>query len=171
MGGLSSVASTAIGALSVANSVMGGINSYQENSGRREYDQQRQKNDLDTANAMAKAENDKYQLRIEAEMADKSRRDALRRNMARQLAKFGASGTDASTGSGQAVLLGMFEESEADKKQRDELDALKASAIDRNMAQQQRVNTLQLTQLKEKDKYNRYTSGASLINGIGKIFG
>ncbi|HEU4839583.1 MAG TPA: hypothetical protein VFS88_09280 [Micavibrio sp.] len=111
----------------------------------------------------------KEQLRLSTEQAEGSRRAALRRAMARQRATYGASGIDSGNGSAQAVLLGMFDESEEELQQRNALDALKTAAIDLGVSQQQRINTLQLTQMKERGRLKNVGSALQSARDIGGI--
>jgi hypothetical protein len=152
MGGITSLASSAMQALGAANALIGVVDSYQNISGNRQYDLQKQQNDLAMRNAAEQAALQKEQIRLSAEQAETNRRSSLRRAMARQRALFGSSGTGSGGGSAQAVLLGMFDESEEDLQQRQALDALKTAAVDQGFSQQQRINTLQLSQLRERDR-------------------
>lgn len=94
-------------------------------------------------------------------------RDALRRAIARQRAQFGASGIDMDSGSAQAVLLGIYDENDEKRAQREALDSLKSNILDNNYANQQRVNTLQLTQLKERNKLKKT---GSVLESLTSIF-
>jgi hypothetical protein len=166
MGGLTSVATTAIQALGAANSILGSVDRYNKDSGRQQYDQVKKQNEIAMKNAQEQAMLQKEELRLNAEKAESERRAALKRAVARQRAEFGASGVGSGAGSSQAVLLGLFDESDEDLKQREALDNLKSRAIDQNISQQQRINTLQLTQLKERDKIKWVTSGIDLLGSL-----
>lgn len=111
----------------------------------------------------------KEQMRLTSEQAETERRAALRRAVARQRAAFGASGTGASGGSAQAVLLGLFDESEEERSQREALDNLKSRAGDQGLVQQQRVNTLQLAQLRERDRLKSASSFMGLLDKISRV--
>ena len=163
MAGFTSFASTAMQALSLVNSISGGNN----DSANRDYKQLEQRNALELKNLSQNNELQKEQIRISAEQAETERRTALRRLMARQRAQFGASGIETGTGSGQAVLLGLFEESDEERRQREALDALKAGALDQTYQNQSRVNTLQLTQLKERNKMKKT---GSILESLTSIF-
>lgn len=167
MGGLTSLATTAIQVLGAANSVAGTLQNYQDRSGNRAYDQLKAQSDLSLQNAAEQAALQKEQLRLTGEQAEVERRSALRRAVARQRAQFGASGIGSSGGSSQAVLLGMFDESDEDRQQRESLDALKTSAIDQGYAQQTRINTLQLTQLKERDRLKNVSATLGGLKDLG----
>ena len=89
---------------------------------------------------------------------EKSRRAALKRAVARQRAKFGGQNIGVNSGSGEAVLLGLFEESEEEKKKRDKLDKLRFKSINQNVKNKKSLNLLQTTQLKQKyDLENLYS--------------
>ena len=112
--------------------------------------------------------------------AEGDRKAALKRAVARQRARFGSSGITASSGgSAQAVLLGLFEESEDEKVQRDKLDSLRLGALDQNQDQQKRFNVIQRTQLQERQKINNASSfglnsaintATQIATGIGRLF-
>ncbi len=169
MGGLTSLATTAIQALGVANSVINTIDSYQDRSGNRAYDMLKQQSNLSLQNAAEQAALEKERIRVTAEQAETSRRTALRRAMARQRAMFGSSGTGSGGGSAQAVLLGMFDESEEELRQREALDALKTASVDQGYTQQSRINTLQLTQLKERDRLKNLSGTLGSLKDLGTI--
>lgn len=166
MGGIASVATTAIQALNAVNTVVGAIDGYQEKSGTRAYDQAKTMNDLELRQKKEDAALQKEQIRLAAESTDAERRAALRRAVARQRAAYGSGGTGSSDGSAQAVLLGLFDESEEERAQREALDALKTTAIDQGVSQQQRINTLQLTQLKERNRLKKVGSAIDLVTSI-----
>lgn len=101
---------------------------------------------------------DRQKILLDAAGADETRRAALRRAVARQRASFGAQGLSAD-GSGEAVLLGLFDESDADREQRDRLDALRLQGIDQDLEDQGRINVLQRTQLRERQNLERVMAG------------
>lgn len=82
---------------------------------------------------------------------EEERRAALRRAVARQRANFGASGISANSGSGQAVLLGLFDETEDELARREQLDNLRTRALDLGESQASSLNLLQATQLRERN--------------------
>ena len=86
---------------------------------------------------------------------EQERRDALRRAVARQRASFGADGISSSGGSSQAVLLGLFDETEDELQRRTELDSLRNRALDLDTQQASSLNLLQATQLSERNRLNR----------------
>ncbi len=90
------------------------------------------------------------------------RQDALRRAVARQRAAFGSQGVGSGAGSSQAVLLGLFEETDDDKRRREELDQLRFNSIDQNLAQRGALNVLQRTQLAERNALNKSANDQDL---------
>ncbi|MGB1077227.1 MAG: transporter [Bdellovibrionales bacterium] len=94
----------------------------------------------------------KAEIRANADEAERKRRDALKRSVARQRAQFGSQGISTNNGSGQAILLGLFDESDDERAQRERLDGLRTSALDQNVSQQSRLNLLQASQLAEKQR-------------------
>jgi len=104
---------------------------------------------------------DKTKIAADAQAAETSRRAALRRAVARQRAAFGAQGLDSASGDGssQAVLLGLFDESDEERAQREQSDTLRSQAIDNDLVQQSRINVLQRQQLKERQKLEREIYG------------
>lgn len=97
---------------------------------------------------------EKEQIALETKQAEEDRVSALRRAVASQRATYGSSGVGSTGGSSEAVLLGLFEESEADRAQRAASDALKVKALDQEVAQYNSLNLLQATQLAEKQALN-----------------
>lgn len=95
---------------------------------------------------------DRAKITADAQNAETARRAALKRAMARQKVQYGASGISAADGSGEAVLLGLFEESDQERQAREKLDGLRNQAIDLDIADRNRINVLQRTQLQERQK-------------------
>ena len=122
---------------------------------------------------------ERERIAASASAVDEERRAALRRATARQRAQFGASGiTPNSSGSAQAVLLGLFEESEGERAQREEIDNLRTRALDLGESQRASVNVLQRTQLQERQRLdreiarsnNRSSRNSSIGGFIGSLF-
>lgn len=99
---------------------------------------------------------EKGRIATDAAQADEERRAALRRAVARQRASFGAQGVGSNGGSSEAVLLGFFDESDAERDRRERLDQTRNTALDNNLAQTRSLNLLQATQLAERQKLSRY---------------
>ncbi len=107
---------------------------------------------LQQRQATQDAAQDKAKINLDAVNSEKERKDALRRAVARQRASFGAQGIGSRGGSSQAVLLGLFEESDDEKSKREGLDALRFNALDQDLSQKSSINVLQRTQLEERNK-------------------
>lgn len=167
MGGMSSFATQAFQVLGAVNTVMGAVNQFSSSSGTRDYDFQKAQNELAIKNAQDAAAAKKQEYTLEAKIAEEARRDALRRAVARQKATYGGHNIDSSSGSAQAVLLGRFYESEADQQNANALTNIKKAGLDTTISNMQRVNTLQLTQSREKNKYSQYTAGYDFASTIG----
>ena len=102
-----------------------------------------------------KAALQKATIQANTQAAARDRQNALRRAVARQRAQFGGQGISTDNGSGQAILLGLFNESEQDAADRARLDQLKTTALDQNIDQTKRLNVLQASQLAEKENIGR----------------
>ncbi|MEC8665889.1 MAG: transporter [Pseudomonadota bacterium] len=98
-------------------------------------------------------------LAAEAKNAEENRLSALRRAVARQRASFGATGLSANEGSAEAVLLGLFEETDQDRQQRERLDTLRNRALDNDLASTQSLNVLQRSQLAQQQRLERIAKG------------
>jgi len=110
----------------------------------------------------------KEQIATNAKLAEDKRRVALKRAVARQRAQFGGRGVASGDGSSEAVLLGLFEESDAERESRERLDKLRTQVIDQNLAQQSRVNTLQRTQIAAR---NSLSNQSNTLDDISTILG
>ncbi len=100
---------------------------------------------------------ERERMALEGKQVDEQRQAALRRAVARQRAQFGASGVGGS-GSSQAVLLGLFEESDEERAQREKLDNLRSRALDNDLFSSQSVNVLQREQLRQRQDLQRSLS-------------
>jgi hypothetical protein len=94
-------------------------------------------------------------MRLEKESDERRRKAALKRAMAKRTAEFGASGTGSSGGSAQALLLGLFEESDEEREEREKLDNLKSKALDTGLANRRSINVLQRSQLAQRQQLER----------------
>lgn len=101
--------------------------------------------------------NDKIRA-AESRNAESARLQALRRSVARQRAMFSAQGVGSSGGSSEAVLLGLFDESEEDKRKREEMDGLKSRLEQVRIDGNNKQNLLQLTSLIEKQRLQTFFS-------------
>lgn len=144
-----------------------------ELSGRRSSSSQdaalqqlRAQQSLQEQQAAADAALNRQKIALDAGNTEEERKKALRRAVSRQRANFGAQGISSGGGSSQAVLLGLFEESDAEKKKREQLDALRLTSIDQDLGQQKSLNVLQRTQLQEKQKISQLSTGESLFGSL-----
>ncbi|MDB5477724.1 MAG: hypothetical protein JWM96_219 [Alphaproteobacteria bacterium] len=96
------------------------------------------------AELLQKAQVQHQQDRIESDEASRLRKNALKRAVAKQQAAFGGQGIDATEGSGEAVMLGLFQESEAEKQYRDRLDRLKQQSLAQDVNAKSGRNLLSL---------------------------
>lgn len=86
---------------------------------------------------------------------EEERLTALRRAVARQRANFAGSGVSATGGSSQAVLLGLFDETQDELSRREQLDNLRSRSLDLNASQTSSLNLLQATQLQQRNNLSR----------------
>lgn len=110
---------------------------------------------LDEEQAAQDAAQARDRMALDAQTSETARRAALKRAVARQRAAFGAQGTGSSDGSAQAVLLGLFDESEAERADRERLDGLRAAALDSDLSGRRQANLLQITQLGQRQTLER----------------
>ncbi|MCB9963722.1 MAG: hypothetical protein H6855_06555 [Rhodospirillales bacterium] len=115
--------------------------------------QQTQK--LEQQQAAQDADLTRQQLALTAQNAEEARQRALKRAVAKQRAAYGGAGISATGGSAEAVLLGLFDESEEDLAQRTRIDQLKSTALTQTLAQQSSLNILQAQQLRERQSLER----------------
>ena len=114
-----------------------------------------------TASFVLKANNQNILAlqRLQAEQAaqmETARKDALRRAVSRQRANFGAQGTGSTGGSADAVLLGLFSESEEERAERERLDHLRGQADKIQDNNSYYMNLLSKTQDAEKKKIDNF---------------
>lgn len=110
------------------------------------------------------AAQDRATLAAQSKQAEQNRLAALRRAVARQRAQFGGQGIGVEGGSQNAVMLGLFDESEDEREQREKMDALRENAINQNLEQQRSLNVLQREQFRQRQKLGQTSS---LINFAG----
>lgn len=113
---------------------------------------------LSEGNSAQQAALERQKLEADAASSEAARRDALRRAVARQNAQFGSQGMSAGDGSGEAVLLGLFDESDQDRATREKMDNLRLQAIDQDLQEESRINVLQRTQMQERQRLERALS-------------
>ncbi len=107
------------------------------------------------ANAQADSSLQKTQIAATASAEDVQRRAALKRAVARQKASFGSQGITGTDGSSEAVLLGLFDESDRDRQDRERLDGIRTAALNQDLGARSSLDILQLAQLQERQKLER----------------
>ncbi len=162
MGAITPIASglsAAVGTLGTLGQVVGAVQTLSGNSAAKQDQelalrqlQERQK--LQAAQLAQSSALERERLATQSAQDEEERRTALRRAVARQRASFGASGVSSSGGSAQAVLLGLFDETEDEINRRTELDSLRSRALDLDSSQSSSLNLLQATQLQQRQKLN-----------------
>lgn len=108
--------------------------------------------------AEANATESRAQIQLDAQQEEERRRRALRRSVARRNAQVGASGASR-TGSNEAVLLGLINDSEDEANDNTALDQLRYNAIDNDLSTVRQRNILERTQLAEQQRLQRQLSG------------
>lgn len=170
LGTLSGYASAALPVVQAASTIKGVVDSFGGKSDQDAHARLRAQQDLamkqlkaqqrlGDINAQEESNLARQRIAADAASVEEGRRVALRRAMARQRAQFGAQGIDADDGSGEAVLLGLFQESDVERAQRERLDTLRNRAIDEAMEERSRINVLQRAQLKERHQLDRALAG------------
>lgn len=114
--------------------------------------QLQQKQNLQEQQAAQNAALERDRIAVEASINEEERKRALKRAIARQKAQFGARGLSTGNGSSEAVLLGLFDETEEELAQRERLDQLRQNSIDLGLSQQKSVNVLQREQLQQSQR-------------------
>lgn len=155
LNGLKSVSGLAGAALNAAQTVTD-FNS-QRQKDNLALDQLRERNDLATTQLAQDNEFKRQEIAIKNAQDEDKRRSALRRSVARQRARFGASGLDsaAASGSNEAVLLGLLDESKNNQATDSALDSLRLRSLDSSQNQRLGLNLLQAAQLEQKQKLGR----------------
>lgn len=110
---------------------------------------------LSQTQAEENAAQERTRLAAETSALEETRRAALRRAVAAQRARFGAQGIAPEGGSADAVLLGLFQESDAERARRDQIDGLRTAALASDLGQRRSVNLLQSTQLAQRQALER----------------
>lgn len=160
---VTSIINTANSALGAIQGLGSGAEADQRSALRAQQDlalrQLQAQQGLSEANAAQDAALNRQKIASDAATTEAERRSALKRAVARQRAQYGAQGLESADGSGEAVLLGMFGESDDDRVARERLDGLRSQAIDQDLDEQRRINVLQRTQLQEKQALDRAING------------
>lgn len=162
--------------VSLVSGALGAESSYkaQEQAQRQALKQLQQSQALQHQQDQAQAALERENIAERARIDESNRLAALRRAVARQKALYGSSGISSAGGSAQAVLLGLFDETQEELDGRERLDSLRNRAIDMSLDNQNSINVLQRTQLQERQKIGRLSSDVGRYTdrvnaGIGAI--
>lgn len=155
MGGLTSALAPIMQIGSAIGTVAGIAQPFYQDSVDRK--QQKQGNALALQRAQENAAISKEQNRLSAVKDENDRRIALKKAVAKQRANFGSQGIGSADGSAEAVLLGLFSESDEERRLREQMTALRDNAINLNPAQIQQRNLLEQAQSRQQDTINRIT--------------
>lgn len=157
-----SLLETVGGAVSAGSAVLGGIQTLAgvgDNRARKQQkqalEQLRRKQDLQQRQLAEKAALEREKIALNARLSEEQRKRALRRAVARKRASFAAQGVGSDSGSSRAVLLGMFDESDTERKKRESIDKIRLSALDQKLSQNNSINILQRTQLAQRQRLQR----------------
>lgn len=162
MGGFSSVMT----GLSMVGNLIGGVS-----DNNAQYRAMQAQQNANYAFAQQQAAHQRAEMELKARSDEETRQAALKRAVARQRTAYGATGLSGVDGSGRAVLLGLFEESEDEKRRREELDRLRYSAIDSELAHKRTVNMLDLSAKRDRNNIATITGLAKTAGGIGGLMG
>jgi hypothetical protein len=109
---------------------------------------------LSAQQAREKANRDRAQIAEQGKQSEEARRNALRRAIAKQNARVGASGVSR-TGSNEAILLGLVNDSADTAQNNKALDQLRYNTIDSGLNNLRSSNILEKTQLAERQRLDR----------------
>lgn len=115
--------------------------------------QLQEKQRLEQARLSEKTVLEKQELQLASAEAERKRRQALKRAVARSEASFAGRGlSNTSGGSADAILLGLFDESEQERSEREILDRIRTTALDQNLDYQANRNLLETSQMREQNR-------------------
>lgn len=148
--------------VSAGNAILGGVQDLagvgrqqQKREDNLALDQLKRQQTLQQKQLEDRAALEREQIALNARQTEEQRQQALRRAVARQRASFGSQGVGSGSGSAQAVLLGLFDESDDERAKREELDTIRLTALDQDLGQNRALNVLQRTQLAERQRLMR----------------
>ena len=98
------------------------------------------------------------QIETSAASDEAARLKALRRTVGRTRASLGAGGGGTSDGSGEAVLLGMVADTNQNQQEADAIDRLRTQALSQEVADTQKSNLLERSQLAEKQRLELFSN-------------
>lgn len=152
--------------LSMVGNLVGGFTG--DRADNRAYINQQNAN---FAYAQQQAAQQRAELEQKATADEESRQAALKRAVARQRSLYGSGGIASTDGSARAVLLGLFEESEDEKVRRENLDRLRYSAIDSDLAHRRNINMLNVSAARERNNIATITGLAKAAGAASKLIG
>lgn len=114
--------------------------------------QLRARQDADVQAADADARTRTAAIAQQSAEDERRRRDALRRAMGRTRADLGGQGVSAADGSGEAILLGLVGDTEAESAAATQADRLKRQAIQQELDTARRRNLLEQAQLAQRQR-------------------
>lgn len=171
MAGFTSIASTAMQAFSLANTIAKGIGDYRDDSGQAAYENMRRQSEIQLAGLQQKQTIERQQIALDKEKADQDRARKLRSAIATQRAAYGAGGVGSSSGSSQAYLLGLIGDAEEEGRTASAAADLRNRILDNTYNTQQSLNMLTLTQMKERNRLRGvtalYDNTVGLFSGMG----
>jgi hypothetical protein len=110
-------------------------------------DQLKERNRLEEDLAGTRTDRDTAITDAERAESERRRSNALKRAVSRQRATYGGAGVDSEGGSSEAVLLGLFSDSESERAASDNIYDLRKKIIADNFAGLKRRNLLEESQL------------------------
>lgn len=142
------------------------INNRNDQRADQSLEQLQERQRLEEEQALKAANLQRQEISLKTQEAEQKRRSALKRAVARKRASFGGAGISSNNGSSEAVLLGMFDESDEERQNRERLDNIRLQSIDNDLANVKRVNTLQRTQLASRQRLNRNLQTRDDVQGL-----
>ncbi len=144
MGALSSVITPVLQIGSALGTVAGIVQPYQAVS------QKNREADLKLQQLQQSVAQQKKQNLLTLEQNDAERRAKLRTLLSQQRASFGGRGLDTTSGSSEAVIQGMLDDSDQERAASESKVLAANKELDQQVSQQKRLNLLQKEQLRQK---------------------
>lgn len=130
---------------------------------KQQMTQQNQQAELARAAGEAQARAQIEQIQQSRQASERERRDALRRALATQRARYGAQGIGAAGGSADAVLAGMAAEAQRQAAEARDLAETRMSQIRNQVAWQNRKNLLDASQFASRSAFNLVQQGLRTV--------
>lgn len=119
-----------------------------------------QSQQLSEKQAATQAQLNRDKIALDAKTENQRKLNALKKSVARQNVQFASSGIGGGqTGSREAVLLGLSNETNDDLANQSQLDQLRYNTIDNDLYELQQSNILVRTQLAERQRLEREIRG------------